>query len=669
MSTFAWRDSEKLNEPSPGEQQQAPTQHRQPEVVVNNEGVSTFPSPSPSEHHKQKVLLDYGDSSPRRMSQQSDGRSAPNSGKGPHGNKNNNIFNNRPIIGTKRISVTKAGGTAVRSNSECSLHSGNANSSTGNNNANNKGPTRRMVYHNARNVITAQVNWYYQLKDPMAREEFHQFNRNQGLTYFFRFVFVFVFFILVPAVVFNMINLSKLKAEVKYHDDDVLTEEEVEEFYMYSLIMSYCSFVLTMLLAGCALYIILYSDQDKDKSTNGDSLGSAKADLESSSWWSRILKTVKHGIPRTWQTSPNTETTSLRETHSQSQLGFSPRNSLKSMNTLPRPDYVATTGATRNQQSTPTSNKKKMKSKSMKPSTISMHSLRNNKVGVLNSFHNNTNQHSLQGGHSNVFSFNIHPPTQQQQQQQAASSTAKLSNRDRVPGSTFIDLEQVNKTCFKKLSVYFLEWLYAIRYSYQTIDTMKYCKHGFLILAQLVYYISFIRNSVLRHCESSEIEGERGGNNMDTRTFQKPNSVLPEPFSICDYPDFYVVFHAWILFFLPFYFFVALPDISIVCVWYAELFTVIVVFSMTIYIKAHHCWIVLVIFIISVTCLLIDTEIRKLQTFLLTKDLKETLAENERMADENHANEMRHMIANVAHDLKTVSENYFIVYLFLNILV
>ena len=42
-----------------------------------------------------------------------------------------------------------------------------------------------------------------------------------------------------------------------------------------------------------------------------------------------------------------------------------------------------------------------------------------------------------------------------------------------------------------------------------------------------------------------------------------------------------------------------------------------------------------------------------LRAFLLNRKLKDALAENERMAEQTHANEMRHMIANVAHDLKT----------------
>lgn len=39
----------------------------------------------------------------------------------------------------------------------------------------------------------------------------------------------------------------------------------------------------------------------------------------------------------------------------------------------------------------------------------------------------------------------------------------------------------------------------------------------------------------------------------------------------------------------------------------------------------------------------------------LVEQMKQLLAENERLAEESRATELRHMIGNVAHDLKTVS--------------
>ncbi len=50
---------------------------------------------------------------------------------------------------------------------------------------------------------------------------------------------------------------------------------------------------------------------------------------------------------------------------------------------------------------------------------------------------------------------------------------------------------------------------------------------------------------------------------------------------------------------------------------------------------------------------------QSLSKFLLSLNLKLLIQENELMADELHANEMRHMIANVAHDLKTVQNLMF----------
>jgi hypothetical protein len=53
-------------------------------------------------------------------------------------------------------------------------------------------------------------------------------------------------------------------------------------------------------------------------------------------------------------------------------------------------------------------------------------------------------------------------------------------------------------------------------------------------------------------------------------------------------------------------------------------------------------------------CLLIDLHIHNVAAFLTNHQLREMLLEKERNADKQAAEEMRHMIGNVAHDLKTV---------------
>eukprot|EP01034_Spumella_vulgaris_P034241 gene34241-biopygen29168 len=50
---------------------------------------------------------------------------------------------------------------------------------------------------------------------------------------------------------------------------------------------------------------------------------------------------------------------------------------------------------------------------------------------------------------------------------------------------------------------------------------------------------------------------------------------------------------------------------------------------------------------------LYESQRQNMSLFLLTQNQENLLLENERLADETHANELRHMIDNVAHDLKT----------------
>jgi hypothetical protein len=125
--------------------------------------------------------------------------------------------------------------------------------------------------------------------------------------------------------------------------------------------------------------------------------------------------------------------------------------------------------------------------------------------------------------------------------------------------------------------------------------------------------------------------------------------------SKCDFPDFFIMFFSFFVLLLPYLLFVALQDISIVWVWSMLVSSALTVFGMTFYLSAHHCWLSTMVFLTFVITLIVDAQIHKVQMFLTTRKLGDILEENERMALHNHAQEMRHMIANVAHDLKTVS--------------
>jgi hypothetical protein len=56
----------------------------------------------------------------------------------------------------------------------------------------------------------------------------------------------------------------------------------------------------------------------------------------------------------------------------------------------------------------------------------------------------------------------------------------------------------------------------------------------------------------------------------------------------------------------------------------------------------------------------IDMHLSHVENFIRHKKLQEALKENERIQQEDRATELRHMIGNVAHDLKTVSIPYLI---------
>ncbi len=62
-----------------------------------------------------------------------------------------------------------------------------------------------------------------------------------------------------------------------------------------------------------------------------------------------------------------------------------------------------------------------------------------------------------------------------------------------------------------------------------------------------------------------------------------------------------------------------------------------------------------VLWMIGTVFLIIDLQMSRIKSFLLFLRLNDLIAENDRLAKEYHSTEMRFLIANMAHDLKTVS--------------
>lgn len=69
-------------------------------------------------------------------------------------------------------------------------------------------------------------------------------------------------------------------------------------------------------------------------------------------------------------------------------------------------------------------------------------------------------------------------------------------------------------------------------------------------------------------------------------------------------------------------------------------------------------YIVVLFYGIASSIVMFDSYKQYLLLYLLSRQLKKTIETNQRLADQNKATELRHMIANVAHDLKTVRTRY-----------
>ena len=97
------------------------------------------------------------------------------------------------------------------------------------------------------------------------------------------------------------------------------------------------------------------------------------------------------------------------------------------------------------------------------------------------------------------------------------------------------------------------------------------------------------------------------------------------------------------------------PDTNLKLIWFNLILILFIGIFCAIWIGAYDAIPVALIVFIASSLVIIDVSVRNIIIFLTTKKLKKLIIETERLAEQAHAIEMRHMIANVAHDLKTVS--------------
>ncbi len=172
------------------------------------------------------------------------------------------------------------------------------------------------------------------------------------------------------------------------------------------------------------------------------------------------------------------------------------------------------------------------------------------------------------------------------------------------------------------------------------------------VLVEVFILSLFVQQGIGLDCQSS----------IDNGSVSLLPSVLTGIHTCDSPPSYFILCYASMLLLVPYLMFVALQDISIGWVWLILTISYLSIFAMCIFMldPAHFGQLILVtsLFLTFVVTMVIDTQVHKVQMFLTTRKLGGILEENERMALHNHAQEMRHMIANVAHDLKTVSFGY-----------
>ena len=97
------------------------------------------------------------------------------------------------------------------------------------------------------------------------------------------------------------------------------------------------------------------------------------------------------------------------------------------------------------------------------------------------------------------------------------------------------------------------------------------------------------------------------------------------------------------------------PSIDVSLIWVLSMSSV-VLFSIIVGVNGHvPSIIIFVLWIFGSVFLIADLQIARIKSFLLFLRLNDLIQENARLAEEFHSSEMRFLIANVAHDLKTVS--------------
>ena len=189
------------------------------------------------------------------------------------------------------------------------------------------------------------------------------------------------------------------------------------------------------------------------------------------------------------------------------------------------------------------------------------------------------------------------------------------------------------------------------------ISPYLYCV--FLGSLQCLLLLALFRRALKVDCPSTGDSGVVATSSTDAGYPSVPSlfafSGNSSSFDCENVNNYLISLYGIILHLLPCFLFMSLPQLSIEVIWTTLVLSFAGFLSVVIYIMDMYSLVVVIIVFISMICLVLDCQLVNVHTFLTYRRIHELLQENERMAEENQSNELRSMIGNVAHDLKTVS--------------
>ena len=116
--------------------------------------------------------------------------------------------------------------------------------------------------------------------------------------------------------------------------------------------------------------------------------------------------------------------------------------------------------------------------------------------------------------------------------------------------------------------------------------------------------------------------------------------------------------NAFLMFLFPVLVFACLPGTPISFIWQSLVMAIITYILTVVYLQAPGGLLLVLLLIIVAGFAIRNIQFRNVSSFFINLKLQELMVDKQRAQEESHANEMRSLIANMAHDLKTVSSSY-----------